>query len=116
MKERHASWSWCRRRATVDDWKKKSGFASSRRKKRQLCVSVHGCCFDSVMEQLFTLGATHARQQIQALQEEFNRRFEVPATLVHMAGGEERGEEVEEEPSTKSSQSPNGSISVRWAQ
>ena len=49
------------------------------------------------MEQLFTLGAEHARQQIQALQEEFNRRFEVPATLVHKAGREGGGEEVEQE-------------------
>ena len=53
------------------------------------------CCFDSVMEQLFTLGAAHARQQIQSRQEEFNR-IRSSATLVHMAGREERGEEVEE--------------------
>ena len=38
---------------------------------------------DSVIEQLCTLGAAHARQQIQALQEELNRRFEVPATCAH---------------------------------
>ena len=45
----------------------------------------------------FTLGAAHARKQIQALQEEFIRRFEVPATPLHMAGREERGGEWEEE-------------------
>ena len=48
------------------------------------------------MEQLFTLGTTHARQQIQALQEELIRKFEIPATLVHMAGGEKRGGKLEE--------------------
>ena len=48
--------------------------------RRSICVSQStGCCFESELEQLFTLGAAHARQQVQALQE-FNRRFEVPAT------------------------------------
>ena len=66
--------------------------------RRGSCVSQsNGRCFDSIMEQFFTLGAAHARQQIQALQEEFIRRFEGPATPVHMTGREERGGEWEEE-------------------
>ena len=66
--------------------------------RRGSCASqCNGCCLDAVVEQLFTLGATHARQQIQALQEELIRRFEIPATPAHMAGGEERGGEWEEE-------------------
>ena len=40
----------------------------------------NGCCFAAsippFLEQLFTLEATHARQQTQALQEEFNNGFE----------------------------------------
>ena len=60
--------------------------------------SCNGCCFDAVMEQLFALGATHARQQIQALQEEFVRRF---------------GRRAGRGASAKSSQSSNGSTSAR---
>ena len=59
----------------------------------------NGRCFDpAVVERLFTLGAPQAWQQIQALQEEFNRRFvglyPVPATPVQTSG---RGEEEHRE-------------------
>ena len=38
-----------------------------------------------------------ARQQIQAMQEEFIRRCEIPTTPAHMPGEEQRGGEWEEE-------------------
>ena len=41
------------------------------------------------------MGVAHARQQIQALQEEFNRRFEVPAN--ECIWQEEKKEEEEEQ-------------------
>ena len=47
------------------------------------------------MEQLFVLGAAHAKTADPTLQEEFIRRFKVPATPVHMAGREERRGEWE---------------------
>ena len=63
----------------------------------------NGCCFDpTVVEQLITMGATQAWQQIQILQGEFSKRFEVqhrpaPATPVHIPEGGEGGDEEEEE-------------------
>ena len=61
--------------------------------RRGSCASQSdGCCFDPAMvEQIFTFGAAHAEQNIQALREEWIRRFKVPATLVHTTGREERG-------------------------
>ena len=85
-------------RMAGDDLEEKIRDLQAGEERRGSCAShSNGCCFDCVLEQLFTWGAAHARQQIQALQEESNRRFEVPATPVHMAGREERGEEVGEE-------------------
>ena len=61
MKERHVSWSWRRTRATVG-WQqkivnKKSGACKQEKKEEATVPSQsNGCCFDSVMEQLFTLG------------------------------------------------------------
>ena len=67
----------------------KSSNSRKEEERRGSCASQsNGCCFDSVMEQLLTLG--DARQQIQALQEEFIRSFEVSATPVHIAGREEK--------------------------
>ena len=100
-KERRVIWSWLRSRATIE-WQQKiwkNNFGACRQgKKEEAAVASpsNGCCFDAVMEQLFTQGATRARQQIQALHEEFIRRLEIPATPVHMAGGEERGGEEEQ--------------------
>ena len=69
--------------------------------RRGSCASQSNGCGTVVVEQLFTLGAAQALQPIQALQEEFNRRFDglhqVPATLLHVSGSEEGGEENDEE-------------------
>ena len=65
--------------------------------RRGSCASQSsGCCLAAVVEQFFTVGVTHARQQIQSFQEEFCKRFDVPTALAQMAGGEERGGEWEE--------------------
>ena len=65
---------------------------------RGSCASQsNGCCLDAVVKQLFTGAATHARQQFQALQEDFFKRFKAPTALAQMPGGEERGGEWEEE-------------------
>ena len=92
------------------DHRKRNSFSRARAEvaeqagedRRGSCASQsNGCCFDSVLvEQLFALGAAHARQPIQALQDEFSRRLDglhqAPATQVHTSGGE-RGNEFEEE-------------------
>ena len=79
-------------RMAADDLEEEIRSLQAGEERRGSCVSQsNGCCFDSVMEQLFTL-RRHARQQIQVLQEEIIRRFEVPATPVLMAGREEREE------------------------
>ena len=117
MKERHVSWSWRRSRGSVGwqqmIWKKKSRACELVKKEEAVVrLSPIGAASTRLWSSSSPCGAAHARQQIHALQEEFNRRREVPATPVHMARREERGEEFE----GQSSQSPNGSTSTRWAQ
>ena len=74
----------------ADDLEEEIRVLQAGEERRGSCASQsNGCCFDSLLEHLFTLGAAHARQQIHALQEEFSRRFDVLATSVHMAGREE---------------------------
>ena len=57
------------------------------------------CRQTPLAEQVFDCGAVHAEHYIQAMQEEFIRRFKALADPEQMAGGEERGnlEEWEEE-------------------
>ena len=74
----------------ADDLEEEIRVLQAGEERRGICASQsNGCCFDSLLEHLFTLGAAHARQQIHALQEEFRRRFDVLGTPVHMAGREE---------------------------
>ena len=62
----------------------------------------NGCCFDPAMvDQIFACGAVHAEHYIQAMQEEFIRRFKAPAALEQVAGGEERREWKEWEEDAK---------------
>ena len=93
MKERRVIWSWRREVEQKPYGSRRFGRITqvlAGRGRRGSCASQsNGCCFDAVMEQLFTLGATHARQQIQALIQRKRRRVERGATA-------------------KSSQSPNG--------
>ena len=74
--------------------------------RRGSCASqANDCCLDAVAEQLFTMRAAHARQQLQAPHEKLFRRFEVPTAPAQMPGGEEK-----EESGKRRSQSskPNG--------
>ena len=106
---KRGTFSWSNWRMAADDLEDEIRGMQAGEERR-----VRWCRFDSVMEQLFTLEAAHAGQQIRALQNEFNRRFEVPATPVYMAKREERG--VGRGVSAMSSQSPDVSTSARWAQ
>ena len=72
-----------------------------------------------MVEQLFTLGVAQAWKQIQALQEEFNKRFDglhqAPAAPVHTSGGE-GGEENEEEQEKRATGRQMGQPSARGPQ
>ena len=59
--------------------------------RRGSCASQsNGCRFDpGMVEQIFARGAAQT-EHIQAMQEEFNKRFQAPATPEQMAGGGER--------------------------
>ena len=62
----------------------------------------NGCCFDPAMvDQILACGAVHAEHYIQAMQEEFIRRFKAPAAPEQMAGGAERREWEEWEENAK---------------
>ena len=122
MEERRVIWSWRRGQATIE-WQQKmwknSRACKQGEERRGSCASQsNGCCFDSVMEQLFTLETAHARQEIQPLLEEVIRSLEVPATPVHI-WQEERTEADSGKRSKRKErpvQSSNGSTSARWAQ
>ena len=67
-------------------WKTKSRSCRQEEERRGSCASQSNGCFDPAMvEQVFACGAV-----IQAMREEFNRRFKAQAALEQMAGGEER--------------------------
>ena len=59
--------------------------------RRGSCASQsNGCRFDpGMVEQIFARGAAQT-EHFQAMQEEFNKRFQAPATPEQMAGGGER--------------------------
>ena len=80
----------CRRAA--DDLDDEIQILHAGEERRGSCASQsNGCCFDPAMvEQVFACGAAHTEHFIQAMQEEFNRRFKDPAAPEQMAGGEER--------------------------
>ena len=85
-------------------WMKKSeSYKQEKKDGGRRASQANGCCFDLVVvEQLIMTGAGEAWQQIQALQGELHKRFEVqhlpaPATPVHMPEGGEGGDEDEEE-------------------
>ena len=61
--------------------------------RRGSCASqCNGCCFDSVVEQLFTMGATRARQQIQACRKNSSGGSR-PQQLLHIWQEEKKEEE-----------------------
>ena len=74
-------------------WKTKSGSCRQGERRGSCASQSTGCCFDPTMkEQIFACGGVHAEHYIQAMQEEFIRRFKAPAAPERMAGGEEREE------------------------
>ena len=87
-------------RATVaDDLDDEMQILQAGEEGRGSCASQsNGSCFDPAMvEQVFACGAAHTEHFIQAIQEEFNRRFKSPAAPEQMAGGEEEREKIGKE-------------------
>ena len=80
----------CRR--TAVDLEDEIEILQAGEERRGICAwQSNGCCFDLAMvHQVFACGAVHTEHFIQAMQEEFNRRFEAPAAPEPMAGGGER--------------------------